>query len=91
MSFSTSVPDNHWLELQRVIDEKKAADLGGISVDTLRRMSARGEGPRRIKLSPRRVGYRMAEVLAWLKAQSGAADDNAPGRQRETATAAPAA
>jgi hypothetical protein len=52
-----------WLDMRRIIDEKEAARLRNISVDTLRRMSARGEGPERLRLSPRRVGYRIADVI----------------------------
>jgi predicted DNA-binding transcriptional regulator AlpA len=47
----------------RIISEKEAAQLRNVSPDTLRRQAARGEGPRRIRLSPRRVGYRLSEVL----------------------------
>jgi hypothetical protein len=51
------------LDLRKIVDEREAARLRGISVDTLRRQSARGEGPARIQLSPRRVGYRLGDVL----------------------------
>jgi hypothetical protein len=51
------------------ISESAAARLLGVSADTLRRMSVRGEGPPRIKLSLRRVGYRLANCLAFLKAR----------------------
>jgi hypothetical protein len=50
------------LELQRIVSEKKAAELQGVSVDTIRRKSARGE-LQRIQISPRRVGYRLGDVL----------------------------
>ena len=38
----------------RIVSEKEAAEIRGVSPDTLRRQAARGEGPPRIKLSPRR-------------------------------------
>ena len=47
----------------RIVSEKKAAEIRGVSPDTLRRAAARGEGPKRIQLSPRRVGYRLSELL----------------------------
>jgi predicted DNA-binding transcriptional regulator AlpA len=57
-----SVPG--WRDLEKIVSEKEAAELRGVSRDTLRRMAARGEGPKRIKLSPRRVGYKLREVLS---------------------------
>ena len=47
----------------RIVSEKEAAEIRGVSPDTLRRQAARGEGPTRIKLSPRRVGYRLSQLL----------------------------
>jgi hypothetical protein len=52
-----------WIELQQIISEKEAARLRGVSVDTLRRQAARGEGPPRLKLSPGRIGYRIGDLL----------------------------
>jgi predicted DNA-binding transcriptional regulator AlpA len=51
--------DNH-----RIITEKEAAKIRGVSADTLRRNSERGSKPTRVKLSKRRVGYWLDEVLA---------------------------
>jgi predicted DNA-binding transcriptional regulator AlpA len=56
------------LDQYRVLSEAETARLLGIHCDTLLRMSLRREGPPRIKLSPRRIGYRLTDVLAWLKA-----------------------
>ena len=49
-----------------VVSERAAAEMLGISPDTLRRTVKRGEGPCRISLSPRRVGYRLTDLHAWL-------------------------
>jgi predicted DNA-binding transcriptional regulator AlpA len=49
-----------------VVTEARAAEILGFSVDTLRRIRARGEGPRRLQLSARRVGYRLRDLQAWL-------------------------
>jgi predicted DNA-binding transcriptional regulator AlpA len=57
------------LEVHRVISEAQAAHVLGVSSDTLRRLSARGEGPKRLKLSPRRVGYLLSDCLEWLRAR----------------------
>lgn len=51
--------------LDRLISEKAAAEILNISPDTLRRINHRGEGPRRRKISPRRVGYKLSEVEAY--------------------------
>ena len=47
----------------RIVSEKEPAEIRGVSPDTLRRAAERGEGPERIRLSPRRVGYRLSELL----------------------------
>jgi hypothetical protein len=51
-------------ELDRVLSEQQYAEMDGVSVFTVRRRSARGEGAPRIQLSPRRVGYRLRDILA---------------------------
>jgi predicted DNA-binding transcriptional regulator AlpA len=48
-----------------LINERVAAKILGISCDTLRRLGQRDEGPRRRKISPRRVGYKLSEVEAY--------------------------
>ena len=52
-----------------VVAEREVASLLGVSPDTLRRQVAKGEGPRRLKLSARRVGYRMSDIEAWLRSR----------------------
>jgi len=54
------------LAANRVVSEAVAAEIVGVSVDTLRRACQRGEGPPRLRLSPRRVGYRLRDLDAWL-------------------------
>lgn len=51
---------------QRVVDEKTAAEFVGLSHVTLERMRKLGTAPRHIILSPRRLGYRVADLLSWL-------------------------
>lgn len=53
-------------DIDPVISELEAAEAGNVSTSTLRRMHKRGEGPPRIRLSPRRVGYRRRDVEQWL-------------------------
>jgi predicted DNA-binding transcriptional regulator AlpA len=51
----------------RVVSETWAADYCGVSRDTLRRRCREGDGPRRIQLSERRIGYRFSDLDAWLE------------------------
>jgi hypothetical protein len=48
----------------RIVSEKEAARIRGVSEYTLRRQAERGEGPERIRLSPRRIGYRISDLLS---------------------------
>jgi predicted DNA-binding transcriptional regulator AlpA len=50
----------------QVLTELQAAEFCGISKDTLRRRNNRGDGPKRLRLSARRVGYRLRDLRAWL-------------------------
>jgi predicted DNA-binding transcriptional regulator AlpA len=47
----------------RIITPAEAAKLRGVSRETLRLMSQRGLGPKRIQLSRRRFGYRASDFL----------------------------
>jgi predicted DNA-binding transcriptional regulator AlpA len=55
------------IQLERILTETEAAALYGFSRDTLRRRTERGEGPSRIKISPRRIGYRLRDLLNDIK------------------------
>ena len=55
--------------LDHVIAESATAVIIGVSTATLRRMVERGEGPRRLKLSTRRVGYRLSDLEDWLRSR----------------------
>lgn len=57
---------------QRVVDEKTAAEFIGLSPMTLERMRKLGTAPRHVALSPRRLGYRVCDLLAWLEARAAA-------------------
>jgi hypothetical protein len=58
------VPLPTGVELDRILTEQQYAEMDGVSVFTVRRRSARGEGAPRIRLSQRRVGYRLRDILA---------------------------
>jgi len=56
-------------KIDYVRPRKQAAKIMGISVKTLRRMEQRGEGPPRIKLTSRIVGYRDSDLTAFLNSR----------------------
>jgi predicted DNA-binding transcriptional regulator AlpA len=49
-----------------VVSEREAAEILGVSPDTLRRIVKRGKGPARVKISARRVGYRLSALNDFL-------------------------
>ena len=55
---------------QRVVDEKTAAEFVGLSAVTLERMRKLGRAPKHMRLSPRRLGYRICDLLTWLDARA---------------------
>jgi hypothetical protein len=64
----TVLPDD--VNIYRLVTEKEAAELLSIHFMTLRKMSARGEGPPRIKISEYRIAYRLRDVIAYQNARA---------------------
>jgi len=56
----------HAREGALIIMEGKAAEMLSLSVRTLQRLRVDGSGPPHIQLGLRRIGYRMADLEAWL-------------------------
>ena len=54
----------------RVLMLSEFAIMAGISLVTLRRLIARGEGPAVTKLSTRRLGVRVSHARAWLDSRT---------------------
>nr|WP_295740336.1 helix-turn-helix domain-containing protein [uncultured Acidocella sp.] len=54
--------------------QSQAAEMLNISVRTLGRMVADGTGPRRVRVSERRVGYLRSDLEQWLKARTEAGE-----------------
>jgi predicted DNA-binding transcriptional regulator AlpA len=61
--------------LDRVIPVRQAAEIIGLSVPTLRRVIAAGNGPPLIQLSPRRQGIRESHLNKWLSGRLRDQDD----------------
>jgi predicted DNA-binding transcriptional regulator AlpA len=59
---------------QAVLSKTQTCALTNLSADTLDRLHRQGEGPERVQLSPRRVGYTVAAVRTWLKKRSATAN-----------------
>lgn len=56
-----------------VINVTELASLSGLSIATLRRKIAQGSAPPVVRLSERRIGFRMSDVADWLAARVEAA------------------
>jgi predicted DNA-binding transcriptional regulator AlpA len=54
----------------RVLTLAQFASIAGISLVTVRRLIARGEGPAVTKLSTRRLGIRMSHAVAWFDSRT---------------------
>lgn len=59
--------------LVRLITREELAALLRVSIPTIDRMCRIGQGPARMRLSSRRVGYRVTDVNSWLAEQAGKA------------------
>jgi len=57
------------MDVIRVVNERQAIELIGVSLRTWDRMKARGELPPATKLSDRRIGYRVTDIKDWLDAR----------------------
>ena len=56
-----------------VLTERETADWARLSIVTMRRMRWAGSGPRFVKLSEKRIGYRVADIIEWLDARTSKA------------------
>ena len=72
------------LDLIRVVDEATAAKAAGLSLRTWDRMRANGDTPPITRLSERRIGYRILDLMAWLDARRLHREDDHDRRQRCT-------
>ena len=54
------------LPAREVWDVKQAAAFLGMSDRTLQRLADTGDGPPRVQLSPRRIGYLRSDLATWV-------------------------
>jgi predicted DNA-binding transcriptional regulator AlpA len=64
--------------MDRVLTRQQISEMLGISLRTFARLEYAGEMPARIKLSERRVGYRLSAIKAWIDARTGEASGKHP-------------
>ena len=55
-----------------VVSKRGLRELTGLSPSTVARLEAQGLFPRRVTLSPGRVGWRRDEILAWRDTRAAA-------------------
>ena len=53
-----------------ILDEPTVEELTSLSRTTRWRMERRGEFPKRVRLSPGRVGWRQADIEAWIRSRT---------------------
>jgi predicted DNA-binding transcriptional regulator AlpA len=53
-----------------VVTKAQFCKVTSLSEATIDRLHKRGEGPPRVKLSVRRIGYTMGEIRKWLSARA---------------------
>jgi predicted DNA-binding transcriptional regulator AlpA len=53
-----------------VLTKQQACTVTNLSADTLDRLHRSNEGPPRVQLSPRRVGYPAGKLRKWLEGRS---------------------
>ncbi len=54
----------------RVLALDEVAELLGVGIATVRRMAGRPDGPPVVRLSPRRIGVRAADLERWLASRT---------------------
>jgi len=65
--------DDHFsesnLDQDFVVKTKEASKVVGLHPQTMRRLEAVGEFPKRIVLSPRQYGYVYGELIVWRESR----------------------
>ena len=57
------------IETRRVLDTQQAAMFVGLSVRAWERLRAAGETPSPVQLGIRKLGYVVADLIAWIEAR----------------------
>ena len=72
----------------RIITESERARIVPYSRPAIKTLEDRGEFPRRIQLGPRKHGWLLSEVMAWIAEQAAKRNDRppSPGHNEQGAT-----
>ena len=57
------------MEQERIVREAERRSVTGLSRTTWWEMERRGDAPKRVLLVGGRVGWRMSELVAWVKSR----------------------
>jgi prophage regulatory protein len=67
---ATTESGTHSTTTVAIFDEEKVHELTSLSRTTRWRMERRGEFPKRVRLSAGRVGWRQADIEAWIRSRT---------------------
>jgi predicted DNA-binding transcriptional regulator AlpA len=56
--------------MEKLLNEREAAELLGISPRTLEATRSRGDGPKFVKVTRHRIAYKPSELRAWVEAHT---------------------
>ena len=73
----------------RVIDRKQWRQISGLSDAVIRRLDRGRKGPPLVRLSARRVGYRLGDCIDWLSLRAETSPDRRAASDVEPHTAMP--
>ena len=54
----------------RILTERASAEFVCLSLPQFRRLRYMAQGPRYVRLSERRLGYRVSDLVGWLEART---------------------
>ena len=66
-----------------LLSERELCIWLGVSLPSLQRLRSNGAGPRFVKLTRRRIGYRRSDVDAWLATRTTDRTGRASGNPQE--------
>lgn len=58
------------MEANRIVRTREAAVLTGLAESTLEKARLRGDGPPFVRLTKRAIGYRVADLIAWVESRT---------------------
>ena len=73
------------LEVNRILREREAAKLLGVSHRTMQRWRLTGDGPPFVRIGPRAVGYPLGSLLDWMRRRTLRSTSQDPDDEPEAA------